>query len=236
MENKNMKQQTRYLAYGAIIAALYLVLTHLQNFLLPGTATMAVQFRLSEALCVLALFTPAAIPGLALGCLLFNLTSGAALPLDWFVGTTATILAALTMAQLKKVTLRKIPVAALLMPAVFNALLVGAELTVYRSAPSGSTLFALPPENWRCCSAWGHSSIFPFSLSGSGSSVPNSPMLRQRMDPFPLRFRSGQRSILCFFCFIPQCKGTAKGRRGGIGALLHKASFFPKKHIIALDI
>ena len=59
-----MSKNTRYLAHAAIIAALYAVLTHLQNLLLPGSATWAIQMRLSEALCVLAFFTPAAIPGL----------------------------------------------------------------------------------------------------------------------------------------------------------------------------
>ena len=75
-----MKPYSRHLAHAAIIAALYAVLTHMQNILFPGSASMAIQFRVSEALCVLAFFTPAAIPGLSLGCLLFNITSGAALP------------------------------------------------------------------------------------------------------------------------------------------------------------
>ena len=72
-----MKRRSHYLARAAIIAALYAVLTHMQNILIPNSATMAIQFRASEALCVLALFTPAAIPGLTLGCLIFNLISGA---------------------------------------------------------------------------------------------------------------------------------------------------------------
>ena len=66
-----MKNRVRTIAHAAIIAALYAVLTHLQNLLLPGSATWAIQVRLSEMLCVLAFFTPAAIPGLTLGCLLF---------------------------------------------------------------------------------------------------------------------------------------------------------------------
>ena len=74
------------MAHGALIAALYVTLTYAQNFLLPGTASQAIQFRASEALCVLALFTPAAIPGLTVGCLLFNISNGA-LPLDFAVQT-----------------------------------------------------------------------------------------------------------------------------------------------------
>ena len=121
-----MKKRARYLAHGAIMAALYAVLTHAQNILLPGSATWAIQFRLSEALCILAFFTPAAAPGLAAGCLLFNLTYGAALPLDWLVGSGATSLAALSMYRLRQQS-----TVGLLMPALFNALLVGWELTVY---------------------------------------------------------------------------------------------------------
>ena len=77
-----MKNRSRNLAHAALIAALYAVLTHLQNLLLPGSASWAIQCRLSEALCVLALFTPAAVGGLSIGCLLFNMTFAAALPLD----------------------------------------------------------------------------------------------------------------------------------------------------------
>ena len=62
------------MVHAAIIAALYAVLTHMQNLILPGSASWAIQMRLSEALCVLAFFTPAAVPGLTIGCLLFNLT------------------------------------------------------------------------------------------------------------------------------------------------------------------
>ena len=117
--------------YGALIAAMYAALTHLQNLLIPGSATWAIQFRASEALCVLAFFTPAAIPGLAMGCLVFNMTFAAALPLDFLVGTLATYLAAKTMWLTRNLTFRKLPLAGLLMPALFNAILVGWELCVY---------------------------------------------------------------------------------------------------------
>ena len=123
MRNRN---RIRYWTHAAIIAALYAVLTHMQNLLLPGSASWAIQFRISEALCVLAMFTPAAISGLSIGCFLFNLTFAAALPLDMVVGTLATFLAAIAMWKL-----RQIPVVPLLMPALFNALLVGWELSVY---------------------------------------------------------------------------------------------------------
>ena len=126
-----MKNRSRKLAQAALIAALYATLTHLQNLLLPGSASWAIQCRLSEALCVLALFTPAAVSGLTVGCLLFNITFAAALPLDWLVGSAATLLATAAMRLLRRVRFRNIPLPALLMPTLFNALLVGWELTVY---------------------------------------------------------------------------------------------------------
>ena len=57
-----MAKKTRFLVYGGVLAALYVVLTYLQNWIWPGSATMAIQFRLSEALCVFACLTPAALP------------------------------------------------------------------------------------------------------------------------------------------------------------------------------
>ena len=126
-----MKQKTRQMAHAAIIAALYAVLTHMQNILFPGSASMAIQFRVSEALCVLAFFTPAAIPGLSLGCLLFNITSGAALPRDWLGGCAATFLAAWGMWRSRELKVFGLPLLGLILPAVTNAVLVGWELSVF---------------------------------------------------------------------------------------------------------
>lgn len=126
-----MKKHTRYLAHAAIIAALYAVLTHFQNILLPGSATWAIQLRLSEALCILAFFTPAAAVGLGVGCLIFNLTFAAALPLDFLVGTLASYLAAKLMWLTRNVTIKGYPLLGFLMPALTNAVLVGWELSLY---------------------------------------------------------------------------------------------------------
>jgi uncharacterized membrane protein len=126
-----MNNKTRLLAQGALIAALYTALTYLQNFLIPGSASWAIQFRASEAMCVLALFTPAAIPGLTLGCLLFNLSFAGALPLDPVLGTAATLLATAGMYLTRKVTVKGYPLLAMLLPAVTNAFLVGWELSIY---------------------------------------------------------------------------------------------------------
>ena len=129
-----MKQPTiriHRMVYAAIIAALYAALTHAQNLLLPGSASMMIQFRASEALCILAFFTPAAIPGLTLGCLIFNLTSGMALPLDFLVGSLATLSAAWGMWLCRKIRVKNLPLLGLTFPALTNAVLVGWELSVY---------------------------------------------------------------------------------------------------------
>lgn len=118
--------RTKHITHAAIIGAMYFALTHLQNFLIPNSATWLIQFRAAEALCVLALFTRAATPGLTIGCLLFNLSFAGALPLDWLAGSFATFLACGSMHLL-----RRHPLVALSMPAWFNALFVGWELTLY---------------------------------------------------------------------------------------------------------
>lgn len=118
--------KTKFITQAALIGAIYFALTHLQNLLVPNSATWVIQFRASEALCVLALFTPAAVPGLTIGCLLFNLSFAGALPLDFLVGSFATFLACGSMRLLKR-----LPLIALSMPAWFNALFVGWELTLY---------------------------------------------------------------------------------------------------------
>ncbi len=123
-------KHARHLAHAAVLAALYAVLTHFQNILLPGSATWAIQMRMSEALCILAFFTPAAPVGLAIGCLIFNLTFAAALPLDFLVGTLATYLAGKAMWLTRNVTVKGYPLAGMLMPSLFNALLVGGELAL----------------------------------------------------------------------------------------------------------
>ena len=126
-----MRRRSHFLAHSAIIAALYTILCYLQNLLLPGSASWAIQMRVAEAISVLACFTPAAIPGLGIGCLLFNVSFAGALPLDFLVGTLASVLSAGSMYLLRNVKIRTLPVFSLLMPGVWNALLVGWELTVY---------------------------------------------------------------------------------------------------------
>ena len=126
-----MNHKSRLIAHAALIAAIYAVLTHLQNLLLPNSASFAIQLRLSEALCVLALFSPTAISGLTIGCLLFNLTFAAALPFDWLAGSVATLIATAAMYALRGVRIKGYPLLSMLMPALTNAILVGWELTIY---------------------------------------------------------------------------------------------------------
>ena len=85
----NSRNTASKLAYGAIIAALYVVLT------LPfaSFAFGPIQFRVAEALCILPFFTPAAIPGLTIGCFLANLLGGANV-WDVILGTLATFIGA----------------------------------------------------------------------------------------------------------------------------------------------
>lgn len=126
-----MNKKTKQLTHGALIAALYVVLTHFQNILVPESATMMIQFRVSEAMCVLAFFTPAAVWGLSLGCFLFNLTFAGSLPLDMLVGTLATLLATGGMYLTRNWKLKGYPLLGMWLPAIFNAILVGWELSVY---------------------------------------------------------------------------------------------------------
>jgi len=91
--------KTQFLTQAAIIAALYVVLTIIANIF--GLANYAIQVRFSEALTILPFFTPAAIPGLFIGCLLSNLLTGC-LPLDIIFGSLATLLGALGTYALRK--------------------------------------------------------------------------------------------------------------------------------------
>lgn len=87
---KESQNKVVFVAYGAVIAALYVVLT------LPfaSIAFGPIQFRLAEALTILPYFTPAAIPGVTIGCLLANILGGAPL-LDIVFGTLATLIGAI---------------------------------------------------------------------------------------------------------------------------------------------
>ena len=95
MRNQNVRMITQ----GAIIAALYVVLTMIANAM--GLANYAIQIRFSEALCILPFFTVAAIPGLTVGCLISNLLTGA-MVWDVLFGSLATLIGAIGTYLLRK--------------------------------------------------------------------------------------------------------------------------------------
>ena len=119
----------RTLTTAALIAAMYTVLT---VFLAPISYGL-VQCRLSEALTILAAFTPAAIPGLTVGCVVSNLiglSNGANIAgaLDVLLGPLATGLAAWLTWLLRNKRVGKLPLWSTLPPVALNALIVGSEL------------------------------------------------------------------------------------------------------------
>ncbi len=105
-----------FITQGAIIAALYVALTHVSN--MAGLASGAIQIRLSEALTILPVFTPAAIPGLFIGCFLSNLTTGC-IPWDIVGGSMATLIGAIGT-----YALRKYPYAGSVPPILANMIIV----------------------------------------------------------------------------------------------------------------
>lgn len=93
------RTKVKTITHAAIIAALYVVLTFIANAM--GIASGAVQIRLSEALTILPFFTPAAIPGLFVGCLLSNILVGGVI-LDIIFGSLATLIGAVGTYALRK--------------------------------------------------------------------------------------------------------------------------------------
>ncbi|HHT89207.1 MAG TPA: QueT transporter family protein [Clostridiales bacterium] len=92
-----MNKKTLYVTQAAIIAAIYVVLV----FVFQYSSFGPIQFRIAEALTVLPYFTPAAIPGVTIGCLLSNLLFRADI-LDVVFGTAATLIAAYLSYQLRE--------------------------------------------------------------------------------------------------------------------------------------
>ncbi len=97
------RNSTLYLTRGAMIAALYVALTYLAS--LFGIDKGAIQFRISEMLCILPAFFPEAVLGLTIGCILANLLTGC-LALDIVFGSLATLIGALGARLLKKLPLK----------------------------------------------------------------------------------------------------------------------------------
>ncbi len=111
MKNKNVA----FLTQAAMIAAIYVVLT----YIFAPFSFGEIQVRISEALTILPLFTPAAIPGLFVGCLIGNILGGAILP-DIIFGSIATLLGAIGTYALRN----QKPVFGTLPPIVANIIIV----------------------------------------------------------------------------------------------------------------
>ncbi|MBQ6878511.1 MAG: QueT transporter family protein [Oscillospiraceae bacterium] len=105
------KSKTSFLTKSAMIAALYVILTELSALL--GISSGVIQFRLSEMFCVLPLFTPAAIPGLFIGCFISNIITGGVI-WDVVFGSIATLLGALGTWLLRKKSVYLAPVPTIL--------------------------------------------------------------------------------------------------------------------------
>lgn len=121
---------------AAIIAALYVAI----SFAIQPFASGLMQCRLSEALSVLLYFTVSAVPGLFLGCLLFNLLTGAVV-YDVVFGSLATLLAALCTWYLQKRGASRY--LAPLPSVVLNGLIVGAVLVYAYGVPATYPVAAL---------------------------------------------------------------------------------------------
>lgn len=97
MKNSKSEKTIYFMVHAAAIAAIYTVLT----MLFAPISFGPVQFRISEALCILPFFTPAAVPGLFLGCFLSNFLCGSAV-LDVVFGSIATLIGAFGSYRLRK--------------------------------------------------------------------------------------------------------------------------------------
>ncbi len=121
------QETTRYIVSGAVIAAAYASLTYLSNAF--GVAYGPIQLRLSEVLTVLPIVTPAAIPGLAIGCFIANL--GSFNMADLLFGTLATLSAAWLSYALRDIKVKDFPVFSFLPPVIINALVIGFEIALF---------------------------------------------------------------------------------------------------------
>lgn len=120
---------SRSIAVSGIIAALYVVLTMLLKPLAFGE--MGFECRVSEAMTLLPVLFPEAIPGLTIGCLISNLFSPVG-PLDIIFGTLATLVASVMSYLTRKIRLGswKLPVVSATWPVLCNGLIIGGVLTV----------------------------------------------------------------------------------------------------------
>ena len=120
------KSKSLFLSYSAVIAALYVVLTFLSNIF--GLSFGIIQFRFSEILAILPIFSFTAVPGLTIGCLISNILFGCPV-WDIILGSVATLLGALGTHYISK----KSYILSLLPPIFSNALIIPFIYTVIYS-------------------------------------------------------------------------------------------------------
>jgi uncharacterized membrane protein len=125
---------------AALIAAMYTVLTYVSSAL--GIAYGGNQFRLSEALCVLAAFYPSAISGLTLGCLFSNIASPLGV-VDILFGTLATFLSAVAVRMISKYCGKAAVFIIPIPPTVLNAIIVGLEMVLFTQNEASLIAFLL---------------------------------------------------------------------------------------------
>ena len=163
------RARTSYIAQAGVIAAAYAATTLICMLFLGSLAWGPVQFRISEALTVFALFTPAAVPGLTIGCLIANLANialggtGLLGMLDVVFGSLATLLAALWMRHF-----RAKPAIAVLGPVIFNALIVPAYLPLMLT---GLGFYTIPFTGIALDGVWWAMYLFGLIATGIGEAV-----------------------------------------------------------------
>ena len=131
------KKSTAYLTQAAIIAALYAVLT----FFLQPLSFSGSQLRISEALTILPVITPAAVPALAVGCFISNLASPFGV-LDLVLGTSATLVAAVLSRLTAHVRIKNLPVLSAAFPVVLNSISAGLVIAIMNGGGFTLAVFA----------------------------------------------------------------------------------------------
>lgn len=130
------KERLNYITTAAIIAAIYAALTYLGAVF--GLSYGPIQLRFSEALTILPVFTPAAIPGLTVGCFIANI--GSFNLLDMVFGTLATLIAAILTRMFKDIKFKGLPLLSLFPPVIVNAIIIGLEIAIFL-LPEGLSLY-----------------------------------------------------------------------------------------------
>lgn len=121
-----------YIANAAIIAALYVILTYLASML--GLSSGAIQVRFSEALTILPVFTPAAIPGIFVGCIISNILAGGVI-WDVIFGSLASLIGAIGTWHLRKRLIKGKPYLAPIPPILANTIIVPFVIRYAYGAP-----------------------------------------------------------------------------------------------------